>query len=157
MQDFDLEGALPYLLNRAGVGIGEAFSEELVRFDTTLPMWRVLASLLHRDGQRITGLSAHVSIEVSTLSRLVAGMERRGFLRRSAADDDARAVVVRLTDEGRALAWRIVPLAELYERMALANISAADAALLKRLLAQIYSNIASLGPRAHAIAAEKQL
>lgn len=152
MKSFDLESALPYLLNRAGVGIGEAFSDQLVAFDISLPMWRVLASLLHRDGQRVTALSAHTSIEVSTLSRLVAGMEKRKLLCRTVAEDDARAVSVKLTDQGRELAWKVVPFAELYERIALAHISAEDAVLLKRLLTQVYQNISSIAVHAKPMA-----
>ncbi|SIO28720.1 MarR family winged helix-turn-helix transcriptional regulator [Paraburkholderia phenazinium] len=148
MKRFDLESALPYLLNRAGVGIGQAFSDQLAAFDINLPMWRVLASLLHQDGQRVTALSDHTSIEVSTLSRLVTSMEKRELLRRTVAPDDARAVSVTLTEKARDLAWKIVPLAELYERIALAHISPEEAVILKRLLTQVHENIASVAVHA---------
>ena len=148
MKSYDLESALPYLLNRAGVGIGQAFSEQLAAFDITLPMWRVLASLLHQDGQRVTALSDHTSIEVSTLSRLVASMENRGLLCRTVAQDDARALSVMLTEQARDLTLKIVPLAELYERVALAHISPEEAIILKRLLTQVYKNIASVAVHA---------
>ncbi len=147
LQDYSLENALPYLLNRAGVRIGDTFSKELEKFDITLPMWRVLASLLHEDGQRMTQLAEHTSIEISTLSRLVAGLEKKGFVKRKPAEDDRRSVSAQLTRTGRNLAVQIAPLADLYERIALASISSEDAMLLKRLLRQIYTNISSLGPQ----------
>jgi DNA-binding MarR family transcriptional regulator len=147
LQNYSLENALPYLLNRAGVRIGEAFSKELEKFDITLPMWRVLASLLHEDGQRMTQLAEHTSIEISTLSRLVAGLEKKGLMKRKPSEDDRRSVIALLTRAGRNLAAQVAPLADLYERIALANISAEDAVLLKRLLRQIYTNISSLGPQ----------
>ncbi len=37
---------------------------------------------------------------------------------KSFAEDDARAVSVTLTDQGRELAWKVVPSAELDERIA---------------------------------------
>lgn len=146
LQDYSLENALPYLLNRTGVRIGDAFSNELEKFNITLPMWRVLASLLHQDGQRMTQLAEHTSIDVSTLSRLVAGIEKKGLLQRAPAEDDRRSVTVKLSKSGRNMAVQIAPLADLYERIALANISPEEAVLLKRLLRQIYANISSLGP-----------
>lgn len=147
LDDYALEKAVPYLLNRAGVRIGEAFSEELVKFNLTLPMWRVLASLLRIDAQRMTHLAEYTSIEISTLSRLVAGMEKKGLVRRESGQKDKRSVHVMLQEPGRDLAMRIAPLADLYERVALANITADEVATLKRLLIRIYDNIEWLGSR----------
>jgi DNA-binding MarR family transcriptional regulator len=145
LDEYALEKAVPYLLNRAGVRIGETFSKELVKFNLTLPMYRVLASLLRVDAQRMTHLAEYTSIDISTLSRLVASMERKKLVRRQPGETDKRSVHVMLEETGRDLAMRVAPLADLYERVALANISADEIATLKRLLVQIYDNIASLG------------
>src|SRR5208282_6365190 len=79
---FDLASYLPYLVNRIGVRLAGAFGKELAAYGITLPMWRVLAALRHRGSQRVGRLAAATSIEVSTLSRLLAGMDRRGLVRR---------------------------------------------------------------------------
>ena len=147
LDEYALEKAVPYLLNRAGVRIGETFSKELVKFNLTLPMYRVLASLLRVDAQRMTHLAEYTSIDISTLSRLVASMERKNLVRRQPGETDKRSVHVMLEETGRDLAMRVAPLADLYERVALANISADEIATLKRLLVQIYDNIGSLGSR----------
>ncbi len=147
LDDYALEKAVPYLLNRAGVRIGEAFSEELVKFNLTLPMYRVLASLLRIDAQRMTHLAEYTSIDISTLSRLVAGMEKKGLVKREPGRKDKRSVHVMLQEPGRDLAMRLAPLADLYERVALANITAEEVVTLKRLLIRIYDNIESLGSR----------
>ncbi len=147
LDEYALEKAVPYLLNRAGVRIGEAFSEELVKFNLTLPMYRVLASLLRIDAQRMTHLAEYTSIDISTLSRLVAGMEKKGLVKREPGRKDKRSVHVMLQEPGRDLAMRLAPLADLYERVALANITPDEVATLKRLLIRIYDNIESLGSR----------
>ena len=86
-----LDGYLPYLLNRAGSRIATAFSEEVRSLGATLQIWRVLAALRERDGCRMGDLSETTSIEVSTLTRLVDGMERKGLVARRRGDVDARA------------------------------------------------------------------
>lgn len=144
--DYDLEMTLPYLLNRAGVHIGNAFNQEIRRFRLTLPTWRILASLFHADNQRLTELSQHTSIEISTLSRLVVAAQRRGLVARRPSSDDARAIRISLTGAGRDLALQVIPLAQLYERIALAGIDTEETTRLKALLARIYDNIVSLGP-----------
>ena len=52
------------------------------QYGISLQVWRILASLLWRDRQRITELALNTSIEVSTVSRLVAANVRRGLLTR---------------------------------------------------------------------------
>jgi DNA-binding MarR family transcriptional regulator len=145
--DFDLETTLPYLLNRAGVRIGAAFSEDIQRFGVSLHQWRVLASLSHQAPQNITELAAHTSLEVSTLSRIVTGLVDDALLVRLRSGEDARSVSLTLSDEGSELAERIIPVAALYERIALSGMSAEEVALLKQLLAKVFDNVISLGPR----------
>lgn len=147
---FDLSSYLPYLLNRAGSHIAEAFGRMLRdEFAITLQMWRVLAALHHRDGQRIGALSQFTSIEVSTLSRLVGSMARRGLVeRRRAAGDDARAVAVHVTARGAELTRRIVPRAERYERIALQGFTDEEAALLKQMLRRLYFNMGTFAAAA---------
>jgi DNA-binding MarR family transcriptional regulator len=144
--DFDLETTLPYLLNRAGVRIGQSFSAEIARHELALPEWRILASLLGREWQSVSELAAHTSAELSRASRLAAGLERRGLLKRKASGVDARAVQLALTAKGRALALQIVPLAQLYERVALGGMSAEEVGSLKRLLGKVYENMDALRP-----------
>lgn len=148
-QPFVLEDTVPYLLNRAGVRIGNAFTDEIEPIHgASLHQWRVLASLLHQDPQRLTELAEHTSIEVSTVSRLVTGAIRRGWLSRQRSGDDARSVAISLTPAGRAVALQMVPMARLYERIALSGFQEHEVAQLKEWLRRIYQNMASLGPAA---------
>ncbi|HEX2546080.1 MAG TPA: MarR family transcriptional regulator [Ramlibacter sp.] len=140
----DLEKALPYLLARAGMRMGQAFSRELKAFELSLGEWRILAALLQKPHQRLAELAEHTSAEPSTLSRTVDGLVTRELLIRERAGDDARALALRLSAPGEDLARRIVPLAQLYERVALSGISAAQVETLKDMLRRIYANMDNL-------------
>ena len=139
--DLDLEAALPYLLARAGMRMGQAFSKELRRFELSLTEWRVCAALHHMPHQRLSQLAAHTSAEPSTLSRLVDGMLQRGLLVRDRSDEDARALALSLTEAGHELTLRIIPLAQLFERVALAGLSSAQAEALRSMLRVVYDNL----------------
>lgn len=141
MSSFDLQRYLPYLLNRAAIRITEAFQRELRKDDLSVVMWRVLAVLWHDGSMRLGALAEATSIEVSTLSRLITSMQTRMLVSRTRSTDDARAVEVDLTAEGRAIAERIVPLALQYETMALADMPTADGETLRRLLTLLYGNL----------------
>ena len=87
---FDLAVYLPYLINRAGAALADSFSDQLLAHGITLSMWRVIAALHHKDAQRVGELAEMTSIEISTLSRLLGAMDRRGLVRRQRSPQDAR-------------------------------------------------------------------
>jgi len=137
----DLERAIPYLLARAGTRMGQSFSRELKQFNLSLTEWRVCVALHHAAHQRLSDLALHTSTEPSTLSRVVAGLLQRGILVRDRSDEDARALALSLTDAGRDLALRIIPLAQLYERVSLSGLSFAQAESLRDMLRMVYDNL----------------
>lgn len=139
-----LDDYVPYLLNRAGARIAAAFSADVRGFGITLQMWRALAALTDRDGQTVGELAARTSIEVSTLSRALDGLQRRKLVARSRTGGDGRVVTLSLTSAGRTLTRRVIPIAERYERVAVAGLSDRDVATLKRLLRRLYVNMDGL-------------
>lgn len=136
-----LERALPYLVARAGERMGMAFSKELRPFKLTLNEWRACAALQGAPHQRLSDLGDRIAADPSTLSRVVDGLMKRGLIKRDRSSTDARALALSLTPEGVALTEKIIPLAQLYERIALAGISEEEGELLRGLLARIYDNV----------------
>ncbi|MBM2623886.1 MarR family transcriptional regulator [Actinoplanes sp. LDG1-06] len=70
----------------------------------------ILLQLYDSDGQTHTDLQRAVRLDHSTVSRTVRRMEQAGLLTRSPGKKDKRAMVVSLTDQGRALQPRVVEL-----------------------------------------------
>jgi len=138
---FQLGDYVPYLVNRAGVSISNTFSRELDRFGITLPMWRVMSALLDEGEQRLGDLSRITAIELSTLSRITAAMDRAGLVNRRRSGEDARAVLITLSKEGRRMAEAIVPKALQWESAAIAGMSEDEVKTLKGLLQRIYGNV----------------
>ncbi|MEW5728007.1 MAG: MarR family transcriptional regulator [Pseudomonadota bacterium] len=141
---FQLGDYVPYLLSRAGITLSHSFSRELDRFGVSLPMWRVMAALLDEGEQRLGDLAKLTAIELSTLSRIAASMEAKNLVSRRRSGQDARAVIVGLTDQGRRTAEAIVPHALDYESTAVAGMSAEEVETLKGLLQRLYGNVAGL-------------
>ena len=142
--DNDLDHSIPYLIARAGVRMGQAFTRELRQFDITLTEWRVCSTLHHKPHQRLSEVALHTSTEASTLSRVIDGMMRRGLLVRDRAGDDARAVALSLTQDGAMLAQRLIPIAQLYERVSLNGFSVAQSDQLRDMLKRLYNNMTPL-------------
>jgi DNA-binding MarR family transcriptional regulator len=137
----NLERAVPYLLARAGERMGNSFSRELRPFKLTLNEWRVCVALHLNAHQRLSEIAAHTSADLSTISRVIDGLIKRGLAQRDRSSEDARAIAVSLTPEGIVLTEKIIPIAQLYERVALSGISDEEAESLRSLLRRLYDNI----------------
>jgi DNA-binding MarR family transcriptional regulator len=141
---YSLGESLPFLLNRAGVAMGAAFTEELRQCDLTLPAWRILAALWSGGELSLGGLADVTSVELSTLSRQVAGLVERGLVVRRPSGIDWRSINLTLSPDGRVLVEQLMPSVLRHEQVALAGVSEADKRRLKQLLGLIYDNIVRL-------------
>lgn len=153
-QLYRLTNSFPYLLNRVGVRMGELFSRRIAGYGVTLPMYRVMASLWEKGDQRLGDLAAMTSIEISTLSRLVGAMKRKGLLTRARLKDNARTVAINLTARGRSLVEELIPLAMHFEEVAVREFSSAETANLKAALQTVYLSLDSIEPEIAEAAAD---
>jgi len=136
---YRFSNSLPYLLARLGMRMGELFARELAWEGLSLPMFRVLAVLTEAaEPLRLGELSAHTSIEMSTMSRLLTEMQRRGLVTRERPENNQRSLSVGLTKKGAELAARLIPRAAYYEEVAMGELQPKRAAQLKAELRQIY-------------------
>jgi MarR family transcriptional regulator, organic hydroperoxide resistance regulator len=142
---YRLSDAFPYLLNRVGVRMGELFSRRLEPYGVTLPMYRVMATLWENGDRRLGELSDITSIELSTLSRLVGAMTRKGLVSRRRPHANARTVEINLTIKGRKLVEELIPVATLHEDIGLRSFRPEKIAELKRDLIKVFQNLSEFG------------
>jgi DNA-binding MarR family transcriptional regulator len=79
----------------------------------------VLAALRDGGPQRVTTLAGAEGVAQPTMTTLIARLERRGLVARGSDPDDARAVRVAITDQGRERleARRATRVADLADRL----------------------------------------
>ena len=125
---------LLYLLAAASEAASAQFHAHVRENGLRVPEWRVLACLYDRDGAMITRLARLALFEQSRLTRIIAQMEERGLVCRQGDPADRRRVRVFLTEDGRALAERLVGDARAHETVLLHQLKDSDAARIKRAL-----------------------
>jgi DNA-binding MarR family transcriptional regulator len=136
--NYKFTNSFPYLLNRVGVRIAALFDERIADYGVTMPMYRVLAALRERPDQRLSDLSTMTTIEMSTLSRLVGTMKRKGFVSRRRPEDNGRTVAINLTSKGRGLVDELIPIVVHFEEVAVRNRTPAEVQWINRALADAY-------------------
>jgi MarR family transcriptional regulator, organic hydroperoxide resistance regulator len=153
---YRLTNSLPYLLNRAGVRMGELFTRRIAGYEVTLPMYRVMAALKEKGDQRLGDLAFMTSIEISTLSRLIGTMKRKGLVSRKRLEDNARTVAINLTAKGGTLVEELIPIAMHFEEVAIRGLAKGGISDLKTTLEQIYTSLGAIEPEIEEIEAQRK-
>jgi DNA-binding MarR family transcriptional regulator len=125
------------IVSRNNANIGAALKSRKL----TPTVWRVLAILQEHDGMHIGALSQESVIERTLLSRIVAGLERKGLVRRKPDPGDRRFTAVHLQPAGHRAFGEILPIARRQIEAAIEGLSKQDLKRLQALLLRITANV----------------
>lgn len=121
---FDLSAFLPYQLAVASSRVSKAFAERYrAEFGLSIPEWRVLAHLAQSGSVSVREIHARVDMDKSKVSRAAASLESAGLIEKRENPDDRRLLDMRLTEQGRALIVRIIPIADAYQAELVAKMA----------------------------------
>ena len=109
--------------------------------------YQVLFRLEEGGPYRLSDLAVKVGIDLSTLSRQVHYLETAGLLRREAVEEDRRAVLLSVTEEGRDLNARIRAAKRSAITEMLAGWTPTEREELGRVLARLADEMVAFGCR----------
>jgi len=96
-------------LRAATRAVTQAYEEALRPVDLTASQFTTLVALMRQDGIPVSKLAERLSMDRTTMTRVLAPLERRGLLRLDVAEADQRSRRVVLVAEGRALVEAALP------------------------------------------------
>ena len=136
-----IETFVPYRLYRATNKLNAKLLGKLRGLRINPSQWRVL-SLLKAYGTLQMGSIIELALmEQSTVSRVVAQLEKKGQVTRRASTVDARVIEVRLTRKGAEAFNEIIPTALRHQEIAFRGFTECELALLVDMLARLENNI----------------
>jgi DNA-binding MarR family transcriptional regulator len=101
----------------------------------------VIMRLHESPPQPQTEITRWLGVEPPTTAKMLARLERAGFVQRERSESDRRVVLVSLTDRGRGLYERVGQVWDELERVTTAGLSTDDKAELARLLRRLIDNL----------------
>jgi DNA-binding MarR family transcriptional regulator len=136
MPEFNLNDFLPYQLAVAAARVSKGFAALYqAEFGLSIPEWRVLAHLSQSGTVSVREIQAKVDMDKSKVSRAATRLEDAGLIEKRTHGTDKRLLDMHLTDAGRALMARIVPIARAYEDRVMADLGADGATFRAALVA----------------------
>ena len=138
----ELADFLPYrlsvLANRVSRELSGLYAE---RFGIAIPEWRVIAVLGQREDVSADYVCAQTDMDKVTVSRAVARLIVKRYVRRRSLPEDRRCSMLNLTAAGRRVYGDIVPLARDYERGLLDTLSQPERTALEHALAALEARL----------------
>lgn len=135
---FDLNDFLPYLLNRAAEATSLDFQKHYkARYGMLRTEWRVLFHLGRYGEMTAKDITQRADIHKTKVSRAVAALEAKRFLKRKPVEEDRRHERLSLTPTGRAAFENLLAAAQTFDADLESRFSAADMATLRSCLIRI--------------------
>lgn len=133
---------LAHLIRDASRAFRRALQIRLARHGVPFGHWRFLRILWDSDGLTQKELSGRAGVMEPTTFAAMKAMESLGYIERRQIATNKKNVYVYLTDIGRALENRLVPLAEDTNHTSIKNVDPADLAIARRVLLSMIDNLA---------------
>lgn len=102
-EEFKLDNQLCFKLYTASRLITQTYHPLLSRQGLTYPQYLVLLVLWEKDAQPVNDIARRLFLETNTVTPLLQRMEKEGILTRTRGSQDARQMIVTLTQKGRDL------------------------------------------------------
>lgn len=131
------------LVKDAMRGFQRCMQMRLTEHSVSYGYWNFLRILWQEDGITQRALSEKAGVMEPTTFSALNAMEKLGYVTRRQLPDNRKNIYVFLTEEGRALKDKTVPLAIEVNELAVAGVSPEDIAATRRTLLAIIENLAA--------------
>jgi DNA-binding MarR family transcriptional regulator len=131
----NLEQFLPFrisvLSNRVSANIAKIYGD---RYGIAIPEWRVITILALYPGSSASEVSDRSAMDKVAVSRAVARLLERGFIRRETHGDDRRRSMLALSSAGRQVYETVAPLVNEMEGRLMSTLSEEERRVLESLI-----------------------
>jgi len=137
-EELRLESFIPYRLsilsNLVSGAIAQDYAEE---FNLSIAGWRIMASLASSTDNTAARLVEITKMDKVAVSRAVNSLINQDYVTREACKTDRRQSILGLSNKGKEVYRRIVPIAKKHEAHLLSGLSEEKRALLDALLTEL--------------------
>lgn len=134
---YSLDDQIGFLLRCAYQRASGNLLRRIAEHGLTPAQFSVMARLYERGSMSQNLLGRMVGMEPANIRDVVQRLKRRSLLQTRPAQDDARRLVVDLSEQGRSLIAGLIPLEIESSAQTLASLSSKEQRILLRLLARI--------------------
>jgi len=142
-QNEGLDDRLAHLIKDATRALVRALQTRLIEYDVSFGHWTFLRILWEKDGITQRALSEAAGVMESTTYSALTGMEKLGYIERRQSAENKKNMYVFLTEHGRALEKKLVPLAIEVNEISMQGMKEEDIGTTRKVLLEMIKNLAA--------------
>ncbi|MDG1157671.1 MAG: MarR family winged helix-turn-helix transcriptional regulator [Litorivicinaceae bacterium] len=139
---FPTEHSIAFLTREITRNYTRNLQNAIAPYGILIGQYHFLRVLWEKDEITQRELAATVGMKESTTFTALAGMEKQGLLTRKRDSDDRRKMTVKLTDKGRGLKPKLIPIAKAVNDRPLTGLTPEQVSDLKAMLEILRNNLA---------------
>ena len=140
---FPLDNSQGYIIHRLDVqmslGLQHAFQAK--GFNITPEQWGVLNRLWENEGMHQSALAQRAAKDRHNITRILNLLEKNGFIFRTPDGEDKRRLNVYLTEEGKALKQKLIPIVIGFLQKCFEGLTQEEVQDLRRIHEHILKNL----------------
>jgi DNA-binding MarR family transcriptional regulator len=140
---FPLDNSQGYIIHRLDVqmslGLQHAFQAK--GFNITPEQWGVLNRLWENEGMHQSALAQRAAKDRHNITRILNLLEKNGFIFRTPDGEDKRRLNVYLTEEGKALKQKLIPIVIGFLQKCFEGLTQEEVQDLRRMHEHILKNL----------------
>lgn len=117
--------------------ISKVFTRELEKYGVTTAEWRVILTVSLDKGVTASDITNRWAMDKMAISRAIASLEAKGLILKRPGKSDRRSYKVTLTNAGRSVYNRIVPMANERYHTLLGGLEKSEEKTLHRILCKL--------------------
>ncbi|TCT14436.1 DNA-binding MarR family transcriptional regulator [Bibersteinia trehalosi] len=135
-EQLKLSNQLCFPLYAVSKEITRCYTPFLDKLDLTYPQYLAMLVLWENDAISVNQIGARLYLDSGTLTPLLKRLQTKGLVERTRSQTDERSVIIRLTEQGKALEAQA---AQVPAQMAnMLNLSEEEAATLHKIVAKLH-------------------
>lgn len=138
-----LDDRLAHLIKDATRALVRALQIRLIEYDVSFGHWTFLRILWEKDGLTQRALSEAAGVMEPTTYAALTGMEKLGYIERRQSPENKKNMYVFLTEQGRALESKLVPLAIDVNEISMRGTTEDEIRTTRKVLLAMITNLAA--------------
>ena len=140
-EDFRVADSPFYLIARTNGRYAMDLENALRIIDMDVPSWRALMMVQESNPSSVSEIADRSVIRLSTMTRVVQRLEKRGLVKLGVRQTDARVTEVYITPAGSRAVAHVRAVASRIYNMGFHDLSAAEIDTLNGLLRRVFNNL----------------
>ncbi|MNJ52658.1 putative HTH-type transcriptional regulator YusO [compost metagenome] len=132
-----IKDSLGYIITNTGRKITQHLTQKFHKYGITSEQWGVLQTLTEEDGITQAELSRRTEKDPTNVTRILDQLERKEFIRRAANKEDRRSYLIHVTESGRSLSQKLLPVEIEFTQSYLKDFTEEELAAIRRAFHKI--------------------